>query len=423
MVAFSGGPDSVALVRLLQRLGQAVELAYVNHNLRGADSVTEEAWVRAFAEAQGLPLHVRRIEPHEWQRGLSRQAQARRIRYDWMQALLQARALQWAATAHNRDDLLETLLYRLVRSRSPLIWEPIPRRRGCWLRPLLPYSRAAIVAYLKRQGESYLLDVSNYWPAYLRNRLRWWVMPVLQALNPRLAEAWLFRMRLYRYYWQRLLKLYSRWREVYFRPMPFGVWIGCKVPWDLFQVELWRRWRFGWRLRQRLWQQLRSPQVGRICLFRAYLSVRTPSGIEIGPQALWTPHWAPLGLSPNPASYQWGLWTLETGWGQPSGEGVLVWDCDTLMFPLWVRLWRPGDRLQASRLKGASKKVSDIWPEMGWYGFLRRHAFVVEASDGRLVGLPGYDVAYGTQPSPSTRQTFYLRAKYGSPTSAEPSSS
>jgi hypothetical protein len=55
-----------------------------------------------------------------------------------------------------------------------------------------------------------------------------------------------------------------------------------------------------------------------------------------------------------------------------------------------VRLWRPGDRIRPEGLNGHSKKISDVWPALGFYGFRRRHAFVIEDAEGRIC----YAVSY-----------------------------
>ncbi|GIV25459.1 MAG: hypothetical protein KatS3mg026_1151 [Bacteroidia bacterium] len=413
LVAFSGGPDSVGLVACLQELGYPFALAYVNYHLRGAESLEEEAWVRAFAEKHALPLYVRSLAPEDLQGPGGRQAQARRLRYAWMERLLQDQGLAWGATAHTWDDQVETLLYRLVRGAGPGIWEGIPARRGPWLRPLLQVRRAELLAFLREKGLSYRLDSSNYTPLYLRNQVRWWVLPALYRLNPSLSALLQEKWRLYQKQRRRLEALYDRWAARTFQPQPYGVLLGRKLPWDAFWVLAKKRWRLSRAEIQAVWRLWHQGTVGAARAAQEYQFVRVPHGLQVGRAEFWEPAWEPLRLLPEPLRCEWGLWRIEVGVSSALPEEALVWDRERLAFPLSLRLWKQGDKIAPAGLGGHHKRLSDVWPEVGLYGFARRHAFVVEDATGRIVGAAGYRVAEGAAPGPHTQTFFYLRAQYG----------
>ncbi len=413
LVAFSGGPDSVGLVACLQELGYKPCLAYVNHHLRGEASLEEEAWVRAFAERNAIPLWVCSLSPQDLKGPGGAQATARRLRYAWMEKLLEEQGLAWAATAHTWDDQVETLLYRLVRSAAPEVWSGIPARRGRWLRPLLQVRRTELLAFLREKGLSYRLDSSNYTPRYLRNQLRWWVLPALYRLNPSLPAMLEEKWRLYRLQRRRLAALYQRWAARSFQPQPYGVLLRQKLPWDAFWVVAKKRWRLSRTETQAVWCLWQAGTVGASRTAQGYRFVRVPEGLQVGQAELWQPVWAPLYLHVEPFQGQWGLWRIEAGITSLPPAEALVWDAAQLSFPLRVRLWRPGDRMAPAGLGGHHKRLSDVWPEVGYYGFIRRHAFVVEEATGTIVGAVGYRVAEGTAPQPHTQAFFYLRAQYG----------
>lgn len=416
LVAFSGGPDSVALTLLLQELQYEVYLAYVNHGLRGEESLREAAWVEEFAREKQLPLYVLQIAPSQLQGPRGLHATARRIRYQWMEQLVQEKGLTFAATAHTWDDQIETWLYRLVRAASLWNWEGIPYRRGIWVRPLLYCRRYELVAYLRARSQLFLLDRSNYTPRYLRNQIRWWVLPPLLRLNPSLPKLWKLRHELYRLQRRRLEKLYLQLMPRFVEKRPYGAYVRAGVQRDLFTFIAQHLWQISFSQAQRAYVLLKNAPSGKIVLLGPYIFVRTPQGIEGGAVDLWKPSWEAMEIPAMPAQYQWGLWHIEAGRGNPqSAPFSLVWDEAKLHFPLRIRLWRQGDKVEPAGMKGHSRKVSDILREIGFYGFMRQHAPVVEDARGVLVGVVGYRASWDTAPSLETRESFYLRLSYGRP--------
>ncbi|MCX7605836.1 MAG: tRNA lysidine(34) synthetase TilS [Bacteroidia bacterium] len=419
LVAFSGGPDSVALVLILEELGYEVILAYVDHGLRGLESAREADWVRGFAQRKGLPLEVLKVREDMLRGKRGIQAAARNIRYQWMESLLNQGKGFWGATAHILEDQIETLLYRLVRSPSPKLWEGIPYRRGRWLRPLLYCHREEIISYLRSRQEGYLLDSSNYTPKYFRNQMRWWSLPPLYQINPSLAESWVARWKLYRLQWKRLWACYSRWMSRWLSPTPYGEIGRGPAAKDALYVVAKIRWRLTDAAAHRLWTLWKAKRSGAYISTGGRVFVRVPQGLQVGLQEYWMPLWPEWMLSEGGGTCFWGLWELKAGDQAPQpGERVLAWNKHLLHFPLRVRLWKRGDTMRPEGLEGHTKRLSDIWPEIGVYGFERKHAFVVEDAEGRIIGAAGYRVAAGMSPSSPETEIFYLRAVYGRISSA-----
>lgn len=416
LLAFSGGPDSVALALLLQELGYDVHLAYVNHGLRGEESLREAAWVEEFARVREVPLYVLKVAPSQLQGPRGLHATARRLRYQWMEQLVQEKGLTFAATAHTWDDQIETWLYRLTRAASLWHWEGIPYRRGIWVRPLLYCQRWELIAYLHAQSQSFLLDHSNYTPRYLRNQIRWWALPPLLRINPSLPKFWRLRYRLYYLQRKRLEKLYLQLMSHFVEKRPYGAYVRAGLQRDLFTFIAQNLWRISFSQAQKAYTLLKNTPSGKRVIAGPYIFVRTPQGLEGGTVDLWKPAWEAIEVSAIPASYRWGLWHIEAGRGSPNPAPFsLVWDEAKLHFPLKVRLWRQGDKLKPTGMKGHSRKVSDILREVGFYGFMRQHAPVVEDARGVLIGVVGYRPSWDTAPSSETKESFYLRLSYGQP--------
>jgi tRNA(Ile)-lysidine synthase len=186
-VAISGGADSMTLADCaLAALGPArVVLLHVDHQLRGpAAAAADRAAALALAAAHGAALHVLPVDV----RGPGEQA-ARRARYAALAAAARAHDLALVLTGHTARDQAETVLMRIVRGTGPAGLAGIPRRRGRYLRPLLATTRAEIDAYVAARGLAVAHDATNDDPRFFRNRVRAALLPALAAENPQLEAA------------------------------------------------------------------------------------------------------------------------------------------------------------------------------------------------------------------------------------------
>lgn len=183
--AVSGGADSIALLfacyLLRDTLDFHLEAAHFNHHLRGQESDRDEAFVRDFCQGYGIPLHVSggHIVPGE--KGL--EAAARDARYHFLRSLPGK-----VATAHTADDNAETLLMRLIRGSGLKGLGAIAPVSGNIIRPMLSITRQEVEAFLTEWGISHIEDSSNQSDAFLRNRIRHHIMPLLYAENPKIGE-------------------------------------------------------------------------------------------------------------------------------------------------------------------------------------------------------------------------------------------
>ena len=183
--AVSGGADSMALLWALYLLKEEWELdvsaAHFNHNLRGEESQRDADFVKDFCAGYGIPLHLGSGQVVAGEKGL--EAAARDARYAFLQTLPGK-----IATAHTADDNAETVLMHLVRGTGLKGLGGITPKRGSLIRPMLNITRQDVEDFLSEYAVSYITDSSNETDAFLRNRLRHHVMPLLKEENPKLAE-------------------------------------------------------------------------------------------------------------------------------------------------------------------------------------------------------------------------------------------
>ena len=191
LVALSGGADSVALLRVLLRLGYACEAAHCNFHLRGEESVRDERFVRALAERLGVPLHVIHFDTNAYavSHNVSVEMAARELRYDWFAKLRQECGAKVVAVAHHRDDSVETFLLNLVRGTGINGLQGIRPVNGDVVRPLLCVSRAEILDYLSSLGQDYVTDSTNLQDEFVRNKLRLNVIPRLETINLSVSDT------------------------------------------------------------------------------------------------------------------------------------------------------------------------------------------------------------------------------------------
>jgi tRNA(Ile)-lysidine synthase len=202
VVAVSGGPDSVALLRALvvQKVPKLV-IAHLNHQLRGQDSDDDERFVHELCKALGPPeaveLRCQRIDVAAQARRESNNLEnvARRIRYGWLVKIARELQAPFIATGHTASDQAETVLHRLLRGTGLRGLRGIATRRTLapgveLIRPLLSTTRAEVLAYLKAEDQAYREDASNRNRDYTRNRIRHELLPYLEEhYNPAIASV------------------------------------------------------------------------------------------------------------------------------------------------------------------------------------------------------------------------------------------
>lgn len=197
LVAVSGGPDSVALLRVLVLLSFEYELrlttAHLNHGLRGAEAQREEAFVHSLCAGMGINCISKTVDIRTLRKGSGRSLEevGREQRYRFLDETAQTCGAKKIATGHHRDDQAETVLINLLRgSGLEGLKGIVPVREGRIIRPLLHIGREEILEFLNREGLPYITDSSNLGLHFLRNRIRHQLIPELTArYNPAIVRG------------------------------------------------------------------------------------------------------------------------------------------------------------------------------------------------------------------------------------------
>jgi len=194
LLTVSGGSDSTALTYLIAKYGHRIShknrisILHINHGWRGAESDQDEVFVRRLSEKFELPFYCRRA-PKAKVSGESPEAAARDFRYRAIREIAeQLGAGTRVFTAHQADDLAETLLWRLFTGTSETHGGGILFYENGVCRPFLSSRKSELIEFLAEEEVSWREDPTNTQGPLLRARIRREILPAVESVFPRAIE-------------------------------------------------------------------------------------------------------------------------------------------------------------------------------------------------------------------------------------------
>lgn len=191
LLAVSGGKDSVVMAHLFHKSGFKIAIAHCNFNLRAQESVRDENFVRDLASELQAPFHLASFDTNAYAElnKVSIQMAARDLRYHFFEEICAAHEYEKVATAHHRNDGMETLLLNLIRGTGLAGLHGIKVKRGNIIRPMLCFSRSEIDDIVQQNNIAFVEDSSNSSAKYVRNKIRLKIIPEMKLINPSLEET------------------------------------------------------------------------------------------------------------------------------------------------------------------------------------------------------------------------------------------
>ena len=186
VVGFSGGPDSVFLVEMLKKLQDffkfKIYLVHINHLLRGEDADADENFSYDYAKRNNLEIFVKRIPVKEIAKktGKTLEEVGREERYNFFSEIYNKVGANKIATAHNKDDQIETFLFRLVRGTSLQGLEGIKLKYNNIIRPISEIYKKDILEYLNKNEIQCKIDKTNFENEFTRNSIRLDLIPFIE---------------------------------------------------------------------------------------------------------------------------------------------------------------------------------------------------------------------------------------------------
>lgn len=386
-VACSGGADSIALAHatIAAAGSERVVVLHVDHQLQAGSEQVAEA-VAAWARGQGARAQVRRVTVAD---RASVEAAARDARYAALAELADEHELAAVFVGHTARDQAETVLLRLLRGTGPAGLAGIPRARllhpqRCadtvatdaasdapqLVRPLLDVSRAAVDAYVAAHALPTWFDPMNADRTLARVRVRDEVLPALRRENPQLDQALV-----------RLAASAGEWLAV------IDALAAPLAHWPLDAVAL--------------GAQLPAVRKRALAIALEHAGVDYEAvHLDALDALLVRPASGEVGLDLPDARVVRSYDRLDLAERDP-GLGTVT----PLVAPAGyvLRRWQPGDRMRPARLRGRSRKLSDLFIDAKVPRALRATARVVVRDDGEIVWAEHLGLAHGEMENVAAR--------------------
>lgn len=432
VAALSGGADSTALLFLLRDLDRSgrcpleLRAAHLHHGFDRPGAEEDLAFSRELAASLDVPFLAGRVDApaHARRTGQGLEAAARELRYAFLEEKARGLGAGLVATGHTLDDQAETVLLRILRGTGlrglAAILPARPLEPGSdvrLVRPLLPFPRREILAYLEDRGAPFREDPSNRDPAFARNRLRQEVMPLLLSMHPGVVASL-----------AGLAEEAQRLREAgvgaaltaqgLVRPV-----MGGGDPEPAFR-EAYRRaggdpGKLGRVHLRALRSMLEAAGPSSLDLPEGVRARREAEGVRLAaregrassiePAALAVPGRVEAGGGSVAASETAVPPPAELGAGAPRAEHV---DAGAVQGPLRVRSRREGDRFHPLG-SGGTQSLKEFFRSEGVDPAVRDGVPLVEDGSGRIVWVAGHRIAHWARITPRTQWAIRLELVEG----------
>lgn len=196
LIAVSGGPDSMCLLDILNKLKEKLNIkitvVHVNHGIR-EEANEETEYIKNYCEKYNIKIYVKyeKVVELAKQNKIGLEEAGRKVRYDFFDEVLQETKFNKIAIAHNMNDKVETILMNIIRGSGSLGLKGIePKRENKYIRPLIEIERKDIEEYCSKNKLNPKFDKSNNDNTYTRNKIRNILIPFIKKeFNPNVIKG------------------------------------------------------------------------------------------------------------------------------------------------------------------------------------------------------------------------------------------
>lgn len=404
IVGVSGGPDSVVLLHWLQQEGYTCIAAHCNFHLRDEESDRDEQFVREMCRQWGVALEVAHFDTRQeaQEHSESIEMAARRLRYDWFEALRVQYQADNIAVAHHRDDSAETLLLNLLRGTGIKGLSGIQPKQGMVVRPLLCVSREDVMNYLEDNDLDSVQDSSNLSHEYLRNRIRHEVIPLLAEMNPSIVET-LANTSVYMQEAGTMLEAsthnYHIWVEQ--GVIPIEALLAQASP-EFVLHELIAPLGFNSSQQTSILASARSGQSGRQFESKTgWRILRDRDGLLIC---------APADIEEDNPNFRIEFTQCSVLDKLPAfGKKMALIDADTVSLPMHLRRWRQGDKFSPFGMTKGRKLVSDFLTDRKVSMLERENLWVLCDASDEIVWVVGQEISHNYRLRKESKTVLCMR--------------
>lgn len=373
LLAVSGGMDSVTMCELFHRAGYKFAIAHCNFRLRDEASDGDELFVNKLAEHYNVPVYSATFDTigYAAENKLSIEEAARNLRYDFFDKILLKHNYKYVATAHHRDDAIETFFLNLMRGTGIVGLHGILQKNAKIIRPMLCFGRDEIEDFIRYNNIEYRTDATNATLDYKRNKVRHLLVPLFRQLAPAFDRTMSANMQ----HIADVELIYKQQVEIKRRlivqPYKEGFRISIQqlsslIPLRTYLYEFLSPFGFSETVVANVIKALNTSS-GKQFFAKNYYLIRDrkylfvyPCGqedelqmvmIDENDSSISTPIVLHIQSFENTSSFK------------PMFDRYNVYfDKDKLLFPLRLRRWRNGDKFQPFGMKG-KRKISDFFTD------------------------------------------------------------
>lgn len=197
IIACSGGPDSIALVDILQKINEKYQyhlkliIAHAEHGIREQNSLDDAKFVQKYCQQHQLDFIVEHLDVLSKldAEKLSVETLARKLRYQFLRKVAKQKNSKKIVVAHHLNDQAETILQHLLRGAGSEGLSGMKVQNGDIIRPFLCLYRDEIEKYCLENDLQPRIDETNSSLDYERNRIRLELIPQMQKYNPKVVTA------------------------------------------------------------------------------------------------------------------------------------------------------------------------------------------------------------------------------------------
>lgn len=420
LLAVSGGVDSVVLCRLFSQATFPFGIAHCNFQLRGSDAQEDEQFVKVLAATCGAPFYYTRFETKNYaaEKGISIEMAARDLRYAWLEQMRKANNFHKIATAHHRDDNVETVLLNLVKGTGISGLHGILPQRDKIIRPLLQFGKEEILSFAQSEKLAFRVDHTNFESVYQRNLLRNEVIPKLQQLNPAFLETFAGNIEkfkdaeaLYKTGLNNIRKklLEQRGQDWYLPVKKLLLLKSAKTV--LF--ELLKEFGFGEKHTEQIFNGLQDETP------KEYLSdkhrviqhcnflIITQKQTELQEIHFINDSSSRLKLPEGELRFHLMQGAIVK---ENSNANTACIDFDKLIFPLILRRRKQGDYFYPQGMNGKKKKLSDFLTDLKLSPLEKERVWTLE-SEGRIVWIAGFRIDERFSITAHTKKTIIIKLR------------
>lgn len=397
LLTVSGGMDSMVMATLFAQSKISFAVAHCNFQLRGEEADADEKLVQDWCAQHAIPFYVNRFDTRQysttWKMGI--QETARKLRYDWFATLRQQQGFSFIATAHHRDDSIETVLMNLFKGTGIRGLAGIPVQNGAIIRPLLFASRERIRQFAQAHQVPFREDSSNTDDKYLRNAVRHHLIPTIQNQFPqatdRLQESvsrFSQAADIYEKGVAEILKklVEKRGNDTY---IPVRKLL-LQKPLETIVYELFRPYQFTTAQTAQLIALLQAPSGKHVAsATHKVIKDRDFLIVTAAPPAtgdFYTIDAIPCSLTTDTLSFRFSQSNMPTDITADKNSACI--DAAQLVFPLILRRWRMGDYFYPLGMGMKKKKLSRYLIDVKMPIHLKEQLWVLE-SNKRIVWVVG----------------------------------